>query len=315
MKIFNNKIPPIALALSTAALMSYLLPGDYIIEKVCQHTRTVKGIYVKQKVILYLPRIEGYQPASKTEGDTEGKAAKITLPDYEPPPDGMSPEILINPESEEHKYCKWIRDSELIIQAPDMIRLRIYGPGVLEPPECPCKPPPAHNQELLKIGPNTVIITKDSIEPLKDQGKWFFVNFMIAIKANDLKKKMQEFKVNLESVRLVLIEEKVAYMVGDDDEKASRVWLDKDAFLPMKLYISGSQEPKPPAIRVDLMDYRYLGQQGVWYPANIDFFEDDAKKETFDMIKTIVNPRLERGAFDADKIKASLKQKDSSQNQ
>ncbi len=296
--------PAIALVASAAALSGYLLPGEYILEKVSVHTQSVRGIYVKQKVILYLPRVYGSEASPPArDAQKEQNPGKIGLPDQGVPPDGMSAEALIEGASGEQEYCKWIRDSELFMEAPDRVRIRIFGKAELDPPDCPCTPPRTEDQELLQAGGRAVIIKKNSVEPVTDRRKWLFANFMIGMQPEKLKKEMQYFGVSLESVRLALLGEKVAYVLGADGEGNAHVWLDKDSFLPLCISFAGNEDQ---ALHVDLVDYKYLGNEGVWYPARIDFFEGEARDETYEMISTVVNPRFPGGTFNAKKIQASL---------
>jgi hypothetical protein len=296
--------PAIALAGIAAVLSAYLLPGEYILEKVSVHTQSVRGIYVKQKVISYLPRVKGTEESPPAgEVRKEQNTDKLGLPDQGVPPDGMSAEALIGGVPGEKEYCQWIRDSELFIEAPDRLRLRIFGKAELEPPDCPCTPPLTEDQELLQAGANAIIIKKNSVEPLPDRRKWFFADFLIAMKTDKLKKEMQYFGVSLESVRLSLLGEKVAYLLGEDGKGNAYVWLDKDSFLPLRISFSG---PEAQALRVHLVDYQYLGNEGVWYPARIDFFEGELRTETYEMNSAVVNPRFPAGTFDEKKIQEAL---------
>jgi outer membrane lipoprotein-sorting protein len=99
---------------------------------------------------------------------------------------------------------------------------------------------------------------------------------------------------------------KPVYVLGAQypDESVSQIWLNKDTFRPFRWIINS----KKPGGRLDSLEVRYFKWQKIskiWYPMQIEFYEDDTLVRRIEVDEIKVNPVFPAGLFDINRLRST----------
>jgi outer membrane lipoprotein-sorting protein len=105
-------------------------------------------------------------------------------------------------------------------------------------------------------------------------------------------------------------EGQVAYVIGAEypDEKLSQLWVDKEAFRPLRLIIVEPGSASALDIRYD--EWRPRGS--VWYPMHIEFYQSGRLVREIETQSVEVNPSFSKDLFDIGSIERMYPQAGSS---
>ena len=112
-----------------------------------------------------------------------------------------------------------------------------------------------------------------------------------------LLKRLKAVGMNVDKAFLTRFEDRIAYLIGDREEGAPKLLVDKDLFLPLLLRYGN--------VLFHFSDYRKLNGQ-TWYPHKIVYSSYGAITEEYDAKDVIVNPSVDLSLFDIPLIRSQF---------
>ena len=112
---------------------------------------------------------------------------------------------------------------------------------------------------------------------------------MLAQGAKRLLERLGAVGINLDKASLTRFEDRIAYLIGDKEEGAPKLLVDKDLFLPLLLQYGN--------VVFHFSDYRELKKQ-TWYPYTIVYSFNGAIIEEYNVKDITVNPSIDLSLFD-----------------
>lgn len=112
---------------------------------------------------------------------------------------------------------------------------------------------------------------------------------MLAQGAKRLLERLSAVGINLDKASLTRFEDRIAYLIGDKEEGAPKLLVDKDLFVPLLLQYGN--------VVFHFSDYRELKRQ-TWYPYKIVYSFNGAIIEEYNVKDIIVNSSIDLSLFD-----------------
>jgi len=119
--------------------------------------------------------------------------------------------------------------------------------------------------------------------------------FLMASNRGNLMSLLSDMGVNIKSVGLTRIDGIIAYRIGDMEQEAPKILIEKERFLPLLIVYRPTVFPDHKRLTVRLKDYRQV-EEG-WYPFEISNWVDEDPPETYVTRHVLPNVPMDPSLF------------------